>query len=162
MRTIAVANQKGGCGKTTTAINLSSSLSSKGKKVLLIDCDPQAHASLGLNKNPADLNKSLYHVIKLPSYDVFGIEDVILPVKENLDLVPSNIILSAFEQKLAGVEGRENRLLQAIQPVSNAYDYMIIDCPPSLGLLCINALRAAGEVIIPIDMSLFRFVGLPN
>ena len=114
MRIIAVANQKGGCGKTTTAINLSSSLALRGKKVLLIDCDPQAHATIGLNVSPSDLEKNVYHVLTRTGNGGLGIEDVVQYVKENFDLAPSSVILSALEQDLSGVNGRENRLVEAI------------------------------------------------
>jgi chromosome partitioning protein len=160
MRIIAVANQKGGCGKTTTAISLSSSLALRGKKVLLIDFDPQAHATIGLNVSPSDLEKSIYHVLTPTEQGAHGIEDIVQYVKENFDLAPSSVILSALEQDLSSVHGRENRLLEAIQALQTPYDYVLIDCPPSVGLLCVNALRACDEVIIPIDMSLFSLRGV--
>jgi chromosome partitioning protein len=160
MRVIASANQKGGCGKTTTAINLSSSLSLKGQKVLLIDFDPQAHATMGLNVKPGELEKSIYDVVTPNKDEPLAIEDILWSIRENFDLAPSNIILSAFEQELSGLEGRENRLLQAIQPLEGKYDYIVIDCPPSIGHLSFNALRASEEVIIPIDMSLFSLRGV--
>ncbi len=160
MRIIALANQKGGCGKTTTAINLSSSLSFKGKRVLLIDCDPQAHATLGLNQNPSGLDKTLYDLLAEKSHGVESMEDIIIPIKDNFDLVPSSIGLSAFEQEMAGRDGREHKLSEAIKTLKSPYDYIMIDCPPSIGLLCFNALRACEEVIIPIDMSLFSLRGV--
>jgi chromosome partitioning protein len=162
MRVIASANQKGGCGKTTTAINLSYSLSLKGKRVLLIDFDPQAHATMGLNINPSDFQKSIYDVITPQDYKFLRIEDILVPIKDNFDLAPSDLILSAVEQELSGLEGRENRLFRAIQDLKEEYDYdyVIIDCPPSIGHLCFNALRACEEVIIPIDMSLFSLRGV--
>ena len=160
MRVIASANQKGGCGKTTTAINLSSSLSLKGQKVLLIDFDPQAHATMGLNVKLSDLDKTIYDVISPKKNWLWGIEDILVPVKDNFDLAPSSLILSAFEQELAGLERREHRLFQAIQPLKEQYDFIVIDCPPSIGHLCFNALRACDEVIIPIDMSLFSLRGV--
>ena len=160
MRVIASANQKGGCGKTTTAINLSSSLSLKGQRVLLIDFDPQAHATMGLNVKPSDLEKTIYDVITPKKNWLWGIEDILVPIKDNFDLAPSSLILSAFEQELSGLERRENRLFQAIQPLKEQYDFIVIDCPPSIGHLCFNALRACDEVIIPIDMSLFSLRGV--
>jgi chromosome partitioning protein len=160
MRIIASANQKGGCGKTTTAINLSSSLSLRGKRVLLIDFDPQAHATIGLNVNPSDLEKTIYDVITPKKNWLWGIEDILLPVKDNFDLAPSSLILSAFEQELSGLERRESRLFYAIQPLKEKYDFIVIDCPPSIGHLSFNALRACDEVIIPIDMSLFSLRGV--
>lgn len=160
MRIIASANQKGGCGKTTTSINLSSSLSLKGQKVLLIDFDPQAHATMGLNIKPSDLEKTIYDVITPQKNGSLQLEDILMPVKKNLDLAPSGIILSVVEQELSGREGREDRLFDAIQALRGPYDYVIIDCPPSIGHLCFNALRASDEVIIPIDMSLFSLRGV--
>jgi chromosome partitioning protein len=160
MRIIAVANQKGGCGKTTTAINLAYSLSIRGKKVLLVDSDPQAHATMGLKIKPSDLERSLYDVLTPKDGHSSGIASIIMPINENLHLAPSGIILSAVEQELAGVDGREERLQQTLQGISDQYAYCIIDCPPSVGLLCFNALRASSEVIIPIDMSLFSLRGI--
>ncbi len=159
MRTIAIANQKGGCGKTTTAINLSSCLASKGRKVLLIDLEPQSHETMGLNVE-CDPEKNIYHVIAPARTKPVGLDDVIVPVKENFDIAPSDTRLCAVEQELALVDGREKRLLDAIERLSRAYDFVIIDCPPSIGHLCFNALRAGSEAIIPIDMSLFSLRGV--
>jgi chromosome partitioning protein len=128
--------------------------------VLLIDCDPQAHATMGLNVNPADLEKSMYNVMTPRDSEALGLDEIILPVKDRFDLAPASVILSAVEQELSGAEGRENRLLHALQALGRPYDYCIIDCPPSIGLLCFNALRACREVIIPIDMSLFSLRGV--
>jgi len=160
MRTIAIANQKGGCGKTTTAINLSASLALKGKDVLLVDSDPQAHATMGLNMDPAGLERSLYNVLSPGHRGGVSMQDVVVPIKDHFDLVPSSVILSAVEQELSGREGRENRLLEAVGGLRKPYDYLLVDCPPSIGLLCINALRACAEVIIPIEMSLFSLRGV--
>ena len=160
MRTIASANQKGGCGKTTTAINLSSSLSLKGKRVLLIDFDPQAHATMGLNIKPSDLDKTMYDVMKPGQNERLGIDDIMVSIKDNLDLAPSSVTLSAIEQELSGVDGREDMLMEAIKALKKPYDYIVIDCPPSIGHLCFNALRACQEAIIPIDMSLFSLRGV--
>ena len=160
MRIIASANQKGGCGKTTTAINLSSSLSMKGQRVILIDFDPQAHATMGLNIRPSDLEKNIYDVISPKGNDNVQIEDILIHIKDNLDLAPASLLLSVVEQELSGIEGREDRLFNAIQALKQPYDYVIIDCPPSIGHLCFNALRASDEVIIPIDMSLFSLRGV--
>lgn len=160
MRIIASANQKGGCGKTTTAINLSASLAMKNQKVLLIDFDPQAHATMGLNVKPSELEKTMYDVMKPGENISIGIEHVVIPIRDNFDLAPSNVRLSAVEQELSGVDGRESKLLHAIEPIRKGYDYIIIDCPPSIGHLCFNALRACEEVIIPIDLSLFSLRGV--
>jgi chromosome partitioning protein len=160
MRVIASANQKGGCGKTTTAINLSSSLARRNHRVLLMDFDPQAHATMGLNVKPADLERSMYDVISPAANPLSRIEDVLIPIGENFDLAPSNATLTALEQELAGVEGRESRLRYAMELLKTPYDFVVIDCPPSIGHLCFNALRACEEVIIPIDLSLFSLRGV--
>lgn len=161
MKTISIVNQKGGCGKTTTAINLSASLASLGKRVLLIDMDPQSHASLGLNIKPKELEICLYDVLlSIDEVDRPILEDIITPAGKNFDLIPSNIVLSAFEQKLANTPGRETRLLQAIQGMKREYDYILIDCPPSVGLLSFNALTASQDVIIPVEPSFFSLHGL--
>ncbi len=159
MRIIAIANQKGGCGKTTTAINIASSLSQKGQRVLLIDCDPQSHATMGLNID-ADLKKTLYNVLTIRQSEQLPLDDVVVKIKDNFDLAPANMMLNAVEQEFADVAGREERLLQAIRSNSKPYDFIILDCPPSIGHLCFNALRACDEVIIPIDMSLFSLRGV--
>lgn len=160
MRIIASANQKGGCGKTTTAINLSFSLGLKDQNVLLIDCDPQAHATMGLNVRPSDLEKSMYDLMR-PEEDSFTrIGDIIVPIRDHFHLAPSSAALSAVEQELSGVDGRESRLFNAIESLNKPYDFIIIDCPPSIGHLCFNALRACDEVIIPIDLSLFSLRGV--
>lgn len=159
MRIIAVANQKGGCGKTTTAINLSASLASRGKGILLIDCDPQSHATMGLGLDP-EHQASMYGVMTPRENERLELADIVVSIKENLDLAPSSITLSATEQEFAGLEGREKKLSEAIKALRRAYDYIIIDCPPSIGHLCFNALRASQEVIIPIDMSLFSLRGV--
>ena len=160
MRIISVANQKGGCGKTTTAINLSCSLASRGQQVLLLDLDPQAHATMGLAVRPGELAKSVYNVLRPGMNGSIGLDEIVIPMRENLDLAPSNAGLSAIEQDLSRVEGRESRLLGAISTMKKPYEIVIVDCPPSIGHLCFNALRACEEVIIPIDLSLFSLRGV--
>jgi chromosome partitioning protein len=161
MKTFAIVNQKGGCGKTTTSINLAAGLADVGKKVLLIDMDPQSHTSLGLNIKANELDLGLYDVLlAVGEQDGPLLDDIVMEVGKNLSLVPSNIVLSAFEQKLAGAPGRETRLLQAIRKMEKEYDYLLIDCPPSVGLLSFNALMAVRDVIIPIEPSFFSLHGL--
>jgi chromosome partitioning protein len=156
MRTIAIVNQKGGCGKTTTAINLSACLAQKNKKVLLVDLDPQSNASIGLKVKVEDLDRSIYDIFS----QSLDLEDVIITIDQYLHLVPSQLILSAVEQELAGKEGRESVLIRTIDLMKRDYDYIIVDCPPSLGLLTFNALRACREALIPIEMSVFSLQGV--
>jgi len=158
MRTIAIVNQKGGCGKTTTAINLSACLVSNNRKVLLIDLDPQAHASIGLGVKVEELKKSIYDVFTESNRRC--VEDVIITIEQNFDLVPSQLVLSAVEQELAGKVGRESILARSIQEMERSYDYIIVDCPPNLGLLTFNVLRACRETLIPIEMSIFSLQGV--
>ncbi len=158
MRTIAIVNQKGGCGKTTTAINLSACLALKKKRVLLIDMDPQSHASIGLDIKVEMLEKSIYDVFSESNRR--SLEDVIVNSDQNFDIAPSQLILSAVEQELAGKAGRESILARSIQGMKKSYDYIIIDCPPSLGLLTVNTLRACSEALIPIEMSVFSLQGV--
>ncbi|MDX1764695.1 MAG: AAA family ATPase, partial [bacterium] len=161
MRTVSIVNQKGGCGKTTTTINLAACLADQGKKTLVIDMDPQSHASLGLNVKAKELELGLYDVLLGGGdRDRPLLDDIIVPIADNLHLVPSSIVLSAFEQKLAGAPGRERRLLEAIGAMQRSFDYILIDCPPSVGLLSFNALLAAQDVIIPIEPSFFSLHGL--
>ena len=157
MRIIAITNQKGGCGKTTTAVNLAASFAFNQRKVLLIDLDPQAHATLGLNIKP---ETSIYNVLSKITPHKLDLSSIIQKVNENFDLAPSSIILSTLEQELAGEIGRESRLWEVLNNFNANYDYILIDCPPNLGILTINAIRCANEVIIPVEASRFSLEGL--
>jgi chromosome partitioning protein len=159
MKIISIANQKGGCGKTTTAINLVSALCANGKHTLLIDLDPQAHATLGLNRED---KHSMYNVISRITPRKMAFKDIIQNVEKNFDIVPSNVLLGTLEQELADEIGREMKLVEVLATVSSRYDYMIIDCPPSLGFLTVNALRASQEVIIPVETSRFSVQGVDH
>jgi len=156
MRTVAIVNQKGGCGKTTTAINLSACLALEHRKVLLIDLDPQAHATLGFNVQPEGIEKGMYEVLSGHA----ELEDVLIGLSPNLSLAPSNVTLSAIEQILAGAPDRERQLLNTINALKVAFDYAIIDCPPNVGLLTFNALIASERVIVPVETSFFSLQGL--
>ncbi len=157
MRIISITNQKGGCGKTTTAINLAASLAVNGRKTLLIDLDPQAHTTSGLNIENA---LSIYNVLSKTTHKKAALKDIIKNVSPNFDLAPSSIVLSTLEQELASEIGREARLLDILGNFNHNYDYILIDCPPNLGLLTINALRAADEAVIPVEASRFALEGL--
>jgi chromosome partitioning protein len=157
MTIIAIANQKGGCGKTTTAINLASALAINSKKVLLIDLDPQSHATLGLNIQP---RYSIYNVLSTLTNKKLSLNSIILNIEKGFDIAPANILLGTLEQELSDEIGRESRLNEAIGNIKQRYDYVLIDCPPNLGILTINAIRAANEVIIPVEPSRFSLIGV--
>jgi chromosome partitioning protein len=154
---IGICNQKGGVGKTTTAINLSVYLALSGKKCLLIDIDPQGNATSGLGINKHDIKVSVYDLL----IDEIDPRTVIINSNiSNLSLIPSTISLTGAEVELVGIMGREYKLKKALSPISNEYDYIIIDCPPSLGLLTVNALAAAASVLIPIQCEYYALEGL--
>ncbi|MBC8316777.1 MAG: AAA family ATPase [Desulfobulbaceae bacterium] len=156
MRRIILVNQKGGCGKTTTAINVACCLALKGKKVLLIDLDPQGHSGKGLGVQPDLIENSIYEVLA----GKIAMEEAIMPVRENLDAVFSNIVLSAFEQLMAGQPEREYTLSRSLSAIEDKYDYLIMDSPPGVGLLSFNGLMAADEAIIPVEPSSFSLDGV--
>ncbi len=156
-RVMAVANQKGGVGKTTTAINLGAALAELGFRVLIIDLDPQGNATTGLGVNARNLESSVYDVVL---HDV-AIEDCIEPTNlRNLFVVPATIDLAGAEIELVPVLSRETRLKRALESVLPDFDFLLIDCPPSLGLLTINALSAADEVLVPIQCEYYALEGL--
>ncbi len=161
MNVIAVSNQKGGCGKTTTAINLAASLASLGRRTLLIDLDPQAHATFGLGFRGEPQRLSMYNVLteqegKRQSF----LESVIVSVSACFDLAPSHVLLSTIEQEFTTKDESIQRLRELLSSLSFPYDYVVIDCPPSLGFLTFNALRAAETVIVPIELSSFSLMGV--
>ena len=161
MNVICVSNQKGGCGKTTTAINLAASLACLGKKTLLIDLDPQAHATFGLGVRQEQVDASMYNVLtEQTDKKRRFLEDVIVPVAENLDLAPSHILLSTIEQEFTNKDESVSRLHQVLKSLSFPYAAAVIDCPPSLGFLTFNALRASQTVIVPIELSSFSLMGV--
>ncbi|MGH3520082.1 MAG: ParA family protein [Haloechinothrix sp.] len=157
-RVLAMCNQKGGVGKTTSTINLGAALAEYGRKVLLVDFDPQGALSVGLGVQPHELEQTVYNAIMERSV---GSKDVLRKTSiEGMDLLPSNIDLSAAEVQLVAEVGREHTLLRVLRPVMNEYDYVLVDCQPSLGLLTVNALTAADGVIIPLECEFFSLRGV--
>ena len=169
MRIIAIANQKGGCGKTTTAVNLAVALAEKstatasafdetGKRTLIVDLDPQGHSTIGLGHEPDKLAVSIYDALSKSQIPISG---VIVNTKfERLDIAPSNVLLSGAELELASVVGREFVLAERLKTVKDKYDICVIDCPPSLGLLTLNALVASTDVVVPVQVHYYAMEGL--
>ncbi len=157
MKIIAIANQKGGVGKTTTAVNLAACLAKKGKRVLLVDCDPQGNSTSGVGVDKRRCEKTVYDVL-LGSAGVN--EAVVATPYENLSICPSNISLSGAEIELVSEMGRESKLKNALLSVKNDFDFVLIDAPPSLGLITINVLTAANSVIVPIQCEYYALEGV--
>ena len=156
-KVIAIANQKGGVGKTTSAVNLTASLGRKGKKMLLIDIDPQGNASSGLGVNKRDIQLSTYDILIADA----KAEDVLQRTSfENIDLLPASMDLAAAEIELVEAENRVMKLKQALAPIKEQYDYILIDCPPSLGLITLNALNCCDTLLIPIQCEYYALEGL--
>ncbi|WP_124948418.1 ParA family protein [Sulfuriferula thiophila] len=158
-KTFAITNQKGGVGKTTTAVNLAASLSASGARVLLVDLDPQGNATMGSGVNKRELKKSIYHLL-------LGLETIssIKKYSQNgkFDILPSHRDLAGAEIELVDVVGREIRLKSALSEVAHEYDYMLIDCPPALNLLAVNALTAADAVMIPMQCEYYALEGVSD
>ncbi|HOC03291.1 MAG TPA: AAA family ATPase [Candidatus Ratteibacteria bacterium] len=157
MRKIAIINQKGGSGKTTTVVNVGSAIAEAGHRTLLIDLDPQAHTTIHLGFEPFSLEKSVYDVL----INEIPVDDVLIQTRiKNLSLMPAKIELASAEIEMVNTIGREIVLREALKKSKNNFDYILIDCPPSLGLLTLNALTTASEVIIPIQAEFFALEGL--
>jgi chromosome partitioning protein len=155
-KVLAITNQKGGVGKTTTSINLAASLAKTRRKVMLVDLDPQGNATMGSGINKEAVKASAYQVL----IGTNSIEDAVLHTEGGYDLVPANSDLSGAEVELIGLERRERRLRAALEPVRDRYDYLLIDCPPALNLLTVNALVAAQAVMIPMQCEYYALEGL--
>lgn len=156
MRTIAILNQKGGVGKTTTVVNTAAALASKGKRVALVDLDPQAHLTIHLGINPEELEVGAYQVLTQNT----PAQEALVEVRENMFLMGASIDLVGAESELVNIVGREIILREAIEEVKDDYDFLIIDCPPSLGLLSLNSLAAVKEILIPLQPHFLALQGL--
>jgi len=161
MKTIAVVNQKGGCGKTTVSINLASALAEAGQRVLLVDMDPQSHCAVGLAVPEEQIEQSIYDVlISRSRNEPIKLTEILWQISDRLELAPASIDLSAFEQQMVGISESESALKEALNDVKDSYDYTVIDCPPAVGLLTFNALTAATDVIVPVETGYFALHGL--
>jgi len=158
MRTVAIANQKGGCGKTTTAVNLAAALAQKGLRTLIVDLDPQAHTTIGLGLNPDRLTRTIHDVLTDLQTDL---TEIVADTEiETLKLIPCNILLAGAELELTLVFGREFVLGEKLETVADQFDVCVIDCPPSLGMLTLNALVASSDVVVPVQVHYYAMEGL--
>ena len=161
MRTIAVVNQKGGCGKTTISINLSSALAERQQRTLLVDMDPQSHCAVGLAVPEEQIEQSIYDVLISNSRnEPIRLSEILWQISDRLELAPASIDLSAFEQQMAGIAERECCLKKVLDKMKAEFDYVVVDCPPAVGLLTFNALRAATDVVVPVETGYFAMQGL--
>lgn len=157
-KAIAIFNQKGGVGKTTTNINLAACLAIRGKKVLILDIDPQGNTTSGIGITKRSLKNTVYNILIDRDYDPK--KAIIKTGVENLDLIPASVDLAGAEVELVGMEGRENALKEGLEKIKDDYDYIFIDCPPSLGLLTINSLAAVDSVLVPIQCEFYALEGV--
>lgn len=157
-KAIAIFNQKGGVGKTTTNINLAACLAIRGKRVLVLDIDPQGNTTSGIGVTKRNLKNTVYNILIDKNYDPR--KAIIKTNIENLDLIPASVDLAGAEVELVGIEGRENALKVGIEKIKDEYDYIFIDCPPSLGLLTINSLAAVDSVLVPIQCEFYALEGV--
>ncbi|MBN8645830.1 MAG: ParA family protein [Planctomycetes bacterium] len=157
-RVIAFMNQKGGVGKTTSVVNIAAGIAQRGRSVLLVDMDPQAHSTISLGVDPAAQQASVYDVLLDPAFD--ALDALSVGARPHLAVLGSEVDLAAAETELAGVEDRNQRLARALEPLKSVYEYILIDCPPSLGVLTLNALAAAREVIMPMQAHFLALQGV--
>ncbi len=158
MRTIAMVNQKGGCGKTTTAINTAAAFATQGQRVLLVDLDPQAHATIGLGYDPDAFDRTVYDLLSGAENSLHAV--VTHTQTEGLDLLPCNVLLASAELELGAVPGKELLLGRGLADARQDYDFCVIDCPPSLGILTLNALVASTDIIVPVQVHYYALEGL--
>ena len=159
-RVIAMMNQKGGVGKTTTTVNLAAGIARAGRRVLVVDLDPQAHATYSLGTDPDELERSVYDVLMQPEIDAPAVHESIIESRENLDLLPAVTDLAGAETELATERSRSTRLRDALAHVRGEYEFVFIDCPPSLGTLTLNGLACAREVIVPMQAHFLALQGV--
>ena len=159
MRTIAIINQKGGCGKTTVAVNLAAVLAARGCRTVLVDMDPQSHCALGLAVPESQIDRSICDVLRAGLDGSTTFSDIVWQISRNLDLAPSTMALAGVEAELTSAPDKDRRLLQVLSNIDDDYEFCVIDCPPAIGILTFNALRAAQEVLVPVETGYFSMHG---